>query len=315
MANDFNITPEQQASLPRFLAQQIRTKPLEVTGVDLAGQTAIVTGANTGVGFATSLQLLNLGLSRLILAVRNQPKGNTARETLIERTTQKAGAYTVEVWPLDLSEYDSITAFVERARTLDRLDYVNLNAGIAPAEQIFNEHTGHDEMIQVNYLSTALLAILLLPVIKEKLDKKSQPSPSRVTLTNSEISAWTKFEESAQVPLLAHFDKKLPHNSSHVTAMMDRLAVSKLLGQFFMSELVKRVPPSVAIINAASPGTCTDAELNKDHDKKLIGKLVKVFRLLTGNPCSVGARMITDALVKHGPESHGQFLSFQNIVP
>lgn len=42
------------------------------------------------------------------------------------------------------------------------------NAGISLAHQLFNKSKGHDGIIQVNYISTALLAILLLPVIKEK---------------------------------------------------------------------------------------------------------------------------------------------------
>lgn len=299
----------------RFSSQQYRTKPAEVKNVDLGGRTAIVTGANSGVGFATSLQLLNLGLSKLILAVRDEKKGSLAREKLQSQTGQDAGTYMVEVWPLDLSVYDSIVASAERAKSLERLDYVNLNAAIAPAHQVFNKSTGHDELIQVNYISTALLAILLLPVIKEKRVSGAQPVPSRITITSSEIAAWTKFKERDQDPLLAWFDKEIPQNMWHFPAMMDRLAVSKLLGQFFLSELVKRVPASVAVINAASPASCSDAELTNEHDKRPLGRLIRVMRNLSANPCAVGSRMMVDALVNHGEESHGQFLSFQEIVP
>lgn len=315
MASNFSITPEKQANILRFSSQQYWTTPAEVKNVDLSGKVAIVTGANSGVGFATSLQLLDLGLSKLILAVRDEKKGSVARQKLIAQTSQGAGRYTIEVWHLDLSVYNSVVAFADCARSLERLDYVDLNAAIAPAHQVFNKSTGHDELIQVNYISTARLAILLLPVIKEKRASGAQPVPSRITFTSSEIAAWTKFKERDQEPLLAWFDKEVPQTMWHFPTMMDRLAVSKLLGQFFLSELAKRVQPSVAVINAASPATCSDAELTNEHDKQLLGKIIRFMKNLTANPCSVGSRMMVDALVNHGEETHGQFLSFQQIVP
>lgn len=315
MATDFKITPEKQASVLRFWQQQARAKPQEVRDVSLSGKTAIVTGANTGVGLATSLQLLDLGLSKLVIAVRNESKGNAARDTLIAQTTQNLGPDAIEVWQLDLSVYDQVTAFAERAKGLERLDLVNLNAAIAPMKQTFNERTGHDEIIQVNYLSTALLAVLLLQVIKEKQASGSQPGPSRITFTSSEVSSWTKFKERTQVPLLASFDKKIPSGMMESMALADRMMVSKLLGQFFVAELARRVPPSVALINAASPGVCHDSEMNRESEKTIMGAILKKFQKRLGATCAVGARMITDALVNHGEETHGQFLSFQEIVP
>lgn len=206
MASKFVTTPEKQANTLRFSSQQYWTTPAEVRNVDLGGKTAIIRGANCGVGFATSLQLLNLGLSRLLLAVQDDKKGILAREHFRNCSRKPARQlghnYTVEVWPLDLSIYDSIVAFAEHTRSLERLDYVNLNAAIAPAHQVFNKCTGQDEIIRVNYISTALLVRLLLPVIKEKQDSGAQPVPSRITFTISEIVAWTKFKERDQDPFL-----------------------------------------------------------------------------------------------------------------
>lgn len=151
------MTPIQKTRMLQFWKQQASYKPVEVRGVDLHGQTAITIGSNTGVGFHTARQLLDLGLTRLILAVRDENKGNAAASQLTEACKLAEGR-TIEVWSLDLSLYDLVMAFAQRARGLDRLDIVNLNAGIAPAKRMFNTSTGHDEVIQVNYLSTALLA-------------------------------------------------------------------------------------------------------------------------------------------------------------
>lgn len=61
----YDITPSKQASLPRYLYHQATFRPAPVHSVNLAGQTAIVTGANSGVGFEASRQFLDLGLTRL----------------------------------------------------------------------------------------------------------------------------------------------------------------------------------------------------------------------------------------------------------
>ncbi|ROV88730.1 hypothetical protein VMCG_10069 [Cytospora schulzeri] len=284
---DCGTINHEQAGLLRFWRQQYSFKPQQVRGVSLQGKTAIVTGSNTGVGFETCRQLLDLGLSRLILAVRNEEKGKAAAHKLwLGRSLE---IDTIQVWPLDLSVYESVVTFAERTRRLDSLDIVNLNAGITPSTRVFNEHTGHDEVIQVNYLSTALLAILLLPVIQEK--RANQAEPTRITFTTSEASAWTKFKEKTKTPLLAALDKK------GKVDMVDRMMVSKLLGLFFVKRLAEIVPPYVAVINAASPGAINDSEFNREWDKTFTGSIAKMVLRRIGSTCADGGCQMTNALV------------------
>lgn len=292
-----------------FWKQQAFFRPVEVRGTDLHGQTAIITGANTGVGFHTARQLLGLGLTRLILGVRDENKGKAAASRLSEACKPAEGVI-IEVWPLDLSLYESVVVFAQRARGLDRLDIVNLNAGVAFATRVFNTSTGHDEVIQVNYLSTALLAILLLPVVKEK--RPNQPRPSRITLTLSEVASWTKFTEHEDPgPLLKTLDSK-----ERKVDMLDRMWVSKLLGQFLLVRLAAAVPPSVALINGVSPGAVHDSEFNRHFDKTFAGAVFKTLVLKhVGNSAGMAAWAITDAIVNHGEETHGKFLSFQKVAP
>lgn len=304
-----DVTPERQASLPRFLYHQLTTKPKVVSGVDLSGKTALVTGSNCGVGLETSRQLLDLGVSKLILAVRNEEKGKAAAADLAA-ARESLPPDTIEVWKVDLSVYDSVVAFAERAaKTLARLDIVILNAGFCPAKRVVNSSTGHDEIIQVNYLSTALLAILLLPVAKSV--RGNQPQPTRITLTLSEAAAWARFPVGKDVPILAALDA--PGKAADDTA--DRMFVSKLLGQYFISKLASLVPASVAVINGASPGSIHDSQFNRDRDKTPAGAFAKKILRWVGNSSAVGARMITDAAVRHGAETHGLLLSFQKLVP
>jgi len=306
MVAQFNGTSMEQTSIPQFFYQQITFKPIEVRDVSLQGKTAIVTGSNTGVGFEISRQLLDLGISRLILAVRNEEKGNIAATQL---STDKSSSHTfdIEVWKLNLSTYDSIVAFVERTKSLERLDIIVLNAGIAPASFSLNENTGHSECIQVNYLSTALLAILLLPIVKKT--RANQPEASHITFVSSEVAGWTSFKQKNEIPLLKALDKPGKVN------MLDHMMVSKLLGQFFIVELARIVSRSVVIINSTSPATVHDSEFNRDHDKTFSGAIAKKFIKLYANTAPVGARMITDTIVNRGEESHGYFFSFQKPTP
>ncbi|KAI0098011.1 NAD(P)-binding protein [Nemania sp. FL0031] len=289
-----------------YFYRQFTVRPAPVKDVSLQGKTAIVTGANAGVGLATSRQLLQLGLSRLIFAVRNKEKGQTAATKLTSDLNLTPN--TVQVWSLDLSSYDSIVTFTERVtRDLDRLDLVVLNAGMwSPLDRAFNTHTGHEEDIQVNYLSTALLLILLLPIAKAK--KVNQSQPTRITLVSSEVAAFTKFKERNNVPLLAGLD------TPGKVDPLDRMFVSKLLGQFFISKLCEVVPPSVALVNCVSPGSVHSTEFNREIEHTFSGALTKKIQRLVANSPDIGSRMITDAVVNHGEETHGQFLSFQMMI-
>ncbi|KAI1324279.1 NAD(P)-binding protein [Xylariaceae sp. FL0255] len=291
----------------RYFYRQLTITPKPVNNVNLEGKTAIVTGSNTGVGFAISRQLLELGISRLIIAVRNEEKGKAAATKLASDLSLNPDI-AVEVWKLDLSAYDSIVAFADRANTLSTLDIVVLNAGMWSAiKRDFNAKTGHEEVIQVNYLSNALLLILLLPIAKAKRDKQS--APTRICFTSSEVAAFTKFNERNKFPLLAELDKP-----GDEVDRLDRMFISKLLVHFFIFKIAKLVPPSVAVINTASPGAIHDSEFNRDMPQNFGYSIFKHIQKIVANSSEVGARVVTDAAVRHGEEIHGHFLSFQRVV-
>ncbi|RYP60255.1 hypothetical protein DL769_008189 [Monosporascus sp. CRB-8-3] len=305
MAPRSDVSPQKEGSVWDFFHRQFTFTPNVISGVSLTGKTALVTGSNAGVGLEVSRQFLDLGVCKLILAVRNESKGQAAAANLSQGRHLKEG--TIEVWYLDLDSYDSIITFAGRAKTLDRLDIAVLNAGLVLTKHQLNKNTGHDETIQVNYLSTALLMVLLLPVAKSK--RANQDGPTRITLTSSDAASWTSFKEKSNVQLLPSFDKPGKVNPT------DRMMVSKLLGQFFLSELASRVPPSVAVINCATPGMIHDSDFNREVDRTFGGKIAKVFMRRIGYTSAIGARCITDAAVNHGEETHGQYLSTQKLKP
>ncbi|KAK8098517.1 uncharacterized protein PG998_014003 [Apiospora kogelbergensis] len=138
-----------------FVYRQLFMRPPPIAaGVELDGQTAIITGANTGLGFEAARQLLQLNLSRLILAVRSQAKGDVAAEALRREFLEAR----IEVWILDLEDPGSVSAFAIECQTLGRIDMVILNAGVQNKDCVVSPKTGKEQTFQVNYLSTIMLA-------------------------------------------------------------------------------------------------------------------------------------------------------------
>lgn len=290
-----------------FWNNQFKVKiplPSEERFGNLVGKVAIVTGANQGLGFEAARQLLALGLSHLVVAVRSLDKGKAAAAKL-------AGANSsakIDVWALDMESYDSIQAFVRKCDTeLPRIEYTVLNAGIAPT--VFNKvpSTGHETAVQVNHLGTILLTVLLLPVLKAKTTRQD---PARLTVINSVTAHLCKFPNRAQQPLLASFDD--PKNPPWDPA--ERYGVSKLLPQLFLVKLTEYVKSDDVIINMVDPGLTKGTSLGRDASG-VVFLMAKAFFGIAGRTVDRGAATYVDALLGHGKETHGCFLMNNEIAP
>ncbi|TVY81758.1 Short-chain dehydrogenase/reductase tropG [Lachnellula suecica] len=269
----------------------------------LNGKVAIITGANSGLGFESAKQLLTLGLSHLVLAVRSNLKGKAAASQL----SMANPTATIEVWLLDMESYDSIQAFVQKCKTeLSSIDYTILNAGLSPLNFSTSLSTGHETTIQVNHISTVLLTILLLPVLKAKSIKGY---PARLTVINSVTAHLAKFPNRNQRPLLPSFDdtKITPWDPQ------ERYGVSKLLCQLFLVELAQHISADDVIINMVDPGLTKGTGLARDA-KGVMRVAVKIFNM-AARPVDRGAATYVDALLGHGKESHGCFLMNTDISP
>jgi len=303
----FEITPEKEASVSQYFYRQFfaKTPAVDREKARLIGRVAIVTGSNTGLGLEVSRQLVDLGLSKIILAVRNVTKGEIAAKNLYSQRIPQS--CEVQVWSLDLSSYESVIGFIDRAKSLERLDIVVLNAGLFKVNETFNPSTQFEEDIQVNYLSNMLLASLLLPIIKEK----AEMLPGRLVLVSSDTAAWANFKEQISRPILDAFKQRHTEKWN----MQERYATSKLLGQLFLTQLAERVPASVVTINAANPGFCYGSELGREGNGTTLGFIVNVVTRLIGKPCSLGARSIVHAAVSFGREIHGQYIEDGGVRP
>ncbi|KAF8516360.1 NAD(P)-binding protein [Gautieria morchelliformis] len=128
---------------------------------DLKGKTVIVTGANTGIGYQTVLQLL-LKNAKVYMAARSTSKVQEAAEKLEEETGRKPLQLQ-----LDLGDLHSVRrAAREFLSKEDKLDILFNNAGvmIPPTDQLTSQ--GYDLQFGVNVLGHYYLTMLLLPALE-----------------------------------------------------------------------------------------------------------------------------------------------------
>ena len=93
---------------------------------DQTGRVAIVTGANTGIGFETAAALAAKN-AKVVMACRNRQKAETAMERIRERTL---GA-DLEFFELDLASLASVEAIANAFRSRhDRIDILINTAGV-----------------------------------------------------------------------------------------------------------------------------------------------------------------------------------------
>ncbi|KAB5517512.1 hypothetical protein GE09DRAFT_978940 [Coniochaeta sp. 2T2.1] len=290
-----------------YIKSQFLTKPQSAPpGTDLTGRAAIITGASSGLGFHACRHLLSLGLSRLVMAVRSPERGAAAASTL----RAEYPSATIDVWSLEMTSYDSILSFVRRVESddeLPRLDIAILNAAVIKADFALVPATGHETTIQVNYLSTALLAVLLLPALKSKT---LPGTPGRLTIVNSTAAYSPTLPNRSAVPFLSFFDDlaKTPY------LFFDRYCTSKLLMHVFLVRLATHVDPREVVVNIVDPGYCKGSGLHHET-KGVVGWCFDAAKTLTGRSPEEGAWTYVDAAAVKDGESHGCFVVDWKIGP
>lgn len=147
--------------------------PPEILNQGLRSRRAIVTGANSGIGFVTAKQLAKQGAS-VTLACRNETEGRARAE---EIRTEAPNA-DLEVRKLDLGDLSSVRAFVDGyLADHDSLHLLINNAGVMNTPK-GKTTDGFETQIGVNHLGHFLLTELLLDTLKKS-------APARVVVVSS----------------------------------------------------------------------------------------------------------------------------------
>ena len=187
------------AMMPHVLRNQFARLPYP--DYSFSGQTIIVTGANVGLGFEAANHFVRLGAEKVILAVRSLDKGEQAKSQIEERTGKRN---VVDVWQLDLSSYESVRNFAKKAESLQRIDVLLENAGVAMGT--WKTAEGSEMTITVNVYGTFLLALLMFPLL-QRSGRRHNVLP-RLTIVSSGIHHSADFQEGKQDDIVAALDDK-----------------------------------------------------------------------------------------------------------
>lgn len=215
---------------------------------DLTGTTALVTGANSGIGLPTARELARRG-AHVVVACRDETRGLAA----VEHIRRTAGA-RAEYARLDLASLASVHALADRLTDrLDGLDLLVNNAGVGLIARRLTED-GFEEQFGTNHLGHFALTGRLLPLLA------ARPQARVVTVTSdSHEEGEIDFDDLA---------------AERKYSRMGAYARSKLANLLFAQELQRRADAAgLDLLSlAAHPGTtATNIGALPKPVKKMIG--------------------------------------------
>jgi NAD(P)-dependent dehydrogenase (short-subunit alcohol dehydrogenase family) len=208
---------------------------------DQSGRTAIVTGANTGIGLETARMLAKKGAS-VVLACRSPEKGEAALRRI--QAEKPAGATSLAA--LDLSDLGSVEAFAAGfAAKHERLDLLINNAGVM-VPPLGRTKQGFELQFGTNHLGHFALAGRLLPLVEKT-------AGSRIVVVSSTAQNFGRID----------FDDLNWERRSY--SAWGAYCQSKLANTMFALELSRRLAAagSGVLATSAHPGwTATDLQRN-----------------------------------------------------
>lgn len=202
-------------------------------GVSLDGKTAIVTGANSGIGVETA-RVLALAGARVVMACRSR----ASAEKVAAELRPRIGKGSLEVESLDLGDLASVRSFAERYVASERpLHLLVNNAGIMGTQGLTAQ--GHELQLGTNHLGHFLLTVLLRPVLERS-------APARIVNVSSALHERGRTDRLFLTLEDPRFER---HSYDGLTPYYD----SKLANVLFTRQLAKDLPPSVCAF-AIHPG-------------------------------------------------------------
>ena len=204
-------------------------------------KTAIITGANRGIGLAVAKDLISKNY-QVILACRDTAKGKMAEEFL--------GGNAVFL-KLDLSKPSSINQFVNQINSdYSEIDVLYNNAGLIYRDFELTEE-GYESMIAVNYFGSFRLALMLL----ENLHRRS----GRIV----QVTSFSMY-------LARTFNLSGLHSKDSFSPS-SRYNFTNLLRSMFAIELENKLKKTSISVSAAHPGV-TKSRQSRPYEVKKIKK-------------------------------------------
>ncbi len=225
-----------------------------------AGRRALVTGANSGIGYPTALELARSG-AHVLLACRDRAKGEAA----LARLRAEIPNASAEVVLLDLASLDSVrqVAATELARGLP-LDLLINNAGVMAPKQRLETKDGFELQFGTNVLGHFALTAQLLPAL-ERAAAQSPQRPRVVTVAS-----------------IAHKSGRLNFDDLQSTksySPMGAYQQTKLADLMLAFELDRRLraasPPASSVMSVAAHPGVASTNLFQVGEFHLVERLVR----------------------------------------
>ncbi|CCD44252.1 hypothetical protein ACHAO1_004544 [Botrytis cinerea] len=264
------------------------------------GKSVLITGATSGIGYATAVHFVNLGAKSVIITGRSLTKGELAKAR-IEDETSTIGKNIVRCMELDMSTFETINEFAGKVtRDIQEIDFVYLNAGAISTKHRLGKE-GYESMIEISVLGTSFLALLLLPWMKEV--GRGNAHLGIVTKLpgglhrNIGISDWPKNN------VLKYWSTK-----ENWKGGQSNYALTKLLQQYAVNEIAKLAlstdgKPKV-IVNSICPGM-VKSDLGREYNTgAVIGIMINLWMSLACKTTEGGARTYVLAALTP-PSEHG----------
>jgi NAD(P)-dependent dehydrogenase (short-subunit alcohol dehydrogenase family) len=207
-----------------------------------ANKTILITGGNTGIGFATAKYLAQQGQT-VIIACRNKDKADAA----INAIQSEVDDADISFRFIDLASLENVRKFSqELLHDYQSIDVLINNAGAMPSKQLLTQD-GFELQFGVNYLGHFLLSHLLLPAL-------GNAGRARIVHVSSIMHLMGKINPQS-------FKGGVKYSATKAYAQ------SKLANLMLSNELARRLPAKITS-NAVHPGG-VDSEIYRDLPKWL----------------------------------------------
>lgn len=219
----------------------------------LTGKIAIVTGANSGMGMATTAALADMGAT-VVMLCRNEKRGKEALELLKQRAERQ-----LDLMLCDLGDFASIRNFADAFRKkYEKLDILVNNAGFISLDRQITKD-GLERQFGVNHMGHFILTMKLVDLI---------PDGGRIVNVASGAHKTGKI----------HFEDI---NLSKGFNVIKAYSQSKLANVLFTRELARRLQEKKILVNCCHPGAvATNIGVSRDtgFGKTITGMLKPFFQ-------------------------------------
>jgi NAD(P)-dependent dehydrogenase (short-subunit alcohol dehydrogenase family) len=271
---------------------------------------ALVTGANSGLGFEASAQLAEQGYQRVIITTRTTEKAATARDQLVARTGQDVFE-TLTLDNGDLATVASATAAL--ADRGGKIDLLLLNAGLAPPKTLIKTAQGIEGTVASTLVGHHLLTSRLL-------EEDLLSDHARIIIAGSEAArgdvptfhpldvdafAAEHFEGNLEAAIEAQLLMEAPAKYKP----SDVYATAKMFVVWWAAELAQSLPEGMTV-NVVSPGSTPDTNAINNAPFYMRYLMMPMIKLMPGMSHSVadGAGRYLE-VAGYGDEITGKFFA------